>query len=260
MVSMTVVQAAVEDLIEATRRRSRARMETVDDSELLARRTGGSRCPTGKALAYVTDPLADDTVLAGTGSVDLWVRSSKPDVDLEVTISEVRPDGQETYVQSGWLRASQRALDAAASTDLLPVQTHTHADVAPLSARRARAGARAALSRSRTRSATVRRSASSCSRRVATGRRGRSRVAARATRTVTVSRSARSRRRSCCPSCRGIDVSTPLPECGTLRGQPCRDYVAAENRTAWPMSSPVYDVADALRRALRRARSAGGDR
>ena len=60
----------------------------------------------------MTEPLATDTVLAGTGSVDLWVRSSKPDVDLEVTISEVRPDGEETYVQSGWLRASQRALDA----------------------------------------------------------------------------------------------------------------------------------------------------
>ena len=82
----------------------------------------------------MTEPLAADTVLAGTGSVDLWVRSSKPDVDLGVTISEVRPDGKETYVQSGWLRASQRALDEADSTELLPVQTHTRADVEPLSA------------------------------------------------------------------------------------------------------------------------------
>jgi hypothetical protein len=23
-----------------------------------------------------------------------------------------------------------------------------------------------------------------------------------------------------------VDVTTPLPECGALRGQPCRDYVA----------------------------------
>src|SRR6185503_7718788 len=88
--------------------------------------------PKGKALAYATEPLTTDTVLAGTGSVDLWVRSSKPDVDLEATISEVRPDGEETYVQSGWLRASQRTLDDGASTALLPVQTHRRADVEPL--------------------------------------------------------------------------------------------------------------------------------
>lgn len=35
-----------------------------------------------------------------------------------MTLSEVRPDGKETYVQSGWLRASHRKLNDAA---LLPV-------------------------------------------------------------------------------------------------------------------------------------------
>ena len=44
----------------------------------------------------------------------------------------IRPDGTEIYVQSGWLRASQRQLDTAASTDLRPVQTHLEADAAPL--------------------------------------------------------------------------------------------------------------------------------
>ena len=77
--------------------------------------------PRGKAVAYVSEPLAADTVMLGTGSVDLWLQSTAPDVDLEVTISEVRPDGKETYVQSGWLRASYRALDAAKSTELNPV-------------------------------------------------------------------------------------------------------------------------------------------
>lgn len=88
--------------------------------------------PAGKALAYVSAPLTDNVVMAGTGSVDLWLRSTAPDVDLEVTISEVRPDGRETYIQSGWLRASQRKLDAAKSTAVLPVQTFKEADVAPL--------------------------------------------------------------------------------------------------------------------------------
>ena len=48
----------------------------------------------------------DDVTIVGPGSVDLWLRSSAPDTDLQVTLSEIRPDGFETYVQSGWLRAS----------------------------------------------------------------------------------------------------------------------------------------------------------
>jgi predicted acyl esterase len=49
-----------------------------------------------------------------------------------VTLSEIRPDGQEMYVQSGWLRASHRALDEAASTEQRPVQTHLEADAEPI--------------------------------------------------------------------------------------------------------------------------------
>ena len=49
-----------------------------------------------------------------------------------MTLSEVRPDGEEVYVQSGWLRASRRALDTAASSDLRPAPTFTEADAAPL--------------------------------------------------------------------------------------------------------------------------------
>ena len=86
----------------------------------------------GTAASFVTPPLADDLVVIGSGSVDLWVRSNLGDTDLEVTISEVRPDGTETYVQSGWLRASQRALDEASSTPLRPVHSHLEADAAPL--------------------------------------------------------------------------------------------------------------------------------
>ncbi len=88
----------------------------------------------GNGVGFVTEPFTTDTVFAGSGSVDLWIESSKGDADLEVTISEVRPDGTEIYVQSGWLRASHRALDEAASTDLRPVQTHLEADASPLPA------------------------------------------------------------------------------------------------------------------------------
>jgi predicted acyl esterase len=88
--------------------------------------------PAGTGLGWVTPPLRNDVVAIGTGSVDLWVRTAALDTDLEVTLSEVRPDGTEVYVQSGWLRTSHRALDAARSTVVSPVHTDLEADAAPL--------------------------------------------------------------------------------------------------------------------------------
>ena len=70
--------------------------------------------------------------MAGSGSADLWVSSNLGDTDLEVTISEVRPDGQEMYIQSGWLRASHRQLDDEASSALRPVHTHREDDASPI--------------------------------------------------------------------------------------------------------------------------------
>jgi len=76
----------------------------------------------GQEVAFVSAPLTQDLVMMGTGSVDLWLRSKAADVqdaDLEVNLSEVLPDGQERYIQSGWLRASYRKLTPAA-TELWP--------------------------------------------------------------------------------------------------------------------------------------------
>lgn len=90
--------------------------------------------PSGKSLSWISAPLTADTVTVGSGSVDMWLQSSAADTDLEVTLSEVRPDGTEVMIQSGWLRASQRKLDEQKSTELRPVQTHLSADVQPLPA------------------------------------------------------------------------------------------------------------------------------
>ena len=73
--------------------------------------------PAGSAVSYVTAPLSGDTTAIGGGAVNLWVKSSTPDVDLQATISEVRPDGNETFVQNGWIRASERKL-ATTSTNM----------------------------------------------------------------------------------------------------------------------------------------------
>ena len=90
--------------------------------------------PDGKGLGWISPPLAKDVVAVGTGSVDLWVKTPEADTDLEVTLSEVRPDGTEVYVQSGWLRASHRKLDLDESTPISPVHTDLEADAAPLPA------------------------------------------------------------------------------------------------------------------------------
>jgi predicted acyl esterase len=86
----------------------------------------------GGSVAYTSAPLGKDMVLAGPASLDLWLSSTASDSDLEATVTEVRPDGQETYVQRGWLRASHRKLDPALSTSLRPYQTHLRRDATPL--------------------------------------------------------------------------------------------------------------------------------
>jgi predicted acyl esterase len=95
--------------------------------------------PAGSAVSFVSAPLASDTTAIGGGAVHLWVKSSTPDVDLQATVSEVRPDGDETFVQDGWLRASERKLATGANnmfkqtpTLLQPIPTFLPSDVQPM--------------------------------------------------------------------------------------------------------------------------------
>jgi LPXTG-motif cell wall-anchored protein len=87
----------------------------------------------GDSLSFISPAFTKNTAFAGSASADLWVRSTEADTDLEVTLTEVRPDGKETFIQAGWLRASHRKL-AAGSTDLLPEHTHLASDAEPLPA------------------------------------------------------------------------------------------------------------------------------
>ncbi len=97
--------------------------------------------PAGDAVSYVSAPLAADTTAIGGGAVHLWVKSSTPDVDLQATVSEVRPDGNETFVQNGWIRTSERKLATSAKnileqkpTELQPISTMLASDVQPMPA------------------------------------------------------------------------------------------------------------------------------
>lgn len=90
-------------------------------------------------MSYVSAPLTTNTTVIGAGAVHLWLRSSTPAVDLQATVSEVRPDGNETFVQNGWLRANERKLDTTSnnlldqrSTLLEPFLSMRASDVSPM--------------------------------------------------------------------------------------------------------------------------------
>ncbi len=174
----------------------------------------------GTFASFATDPLAGEIVVVGSASVDLWLQSNLGDTDVEVTITELRPDGQEMYVQSGWLRASNRALDDGESTDTRPVHTHRREDAAPLPdgafelvrvevfpfAHVFRAGSRIRLivdapggNRPVWEFDTI-----------AGGER------------VTIAHDAAYPSRVVLPVVAGVDAPDEHPECGSLRGQPCR--------------------------------------
>ena len=93
-----------------------------------------AQSPAGHALSYVSKPLSKDTAVIGAGALKAWIQAAAPSVDLQATVSEVRPDGKETFVQSGWLRASERKLDQKKSTKLEPVPSFRKSDTKPLPA------------------------------------------------------------------------------------------------------------------------------
>lgn len=86
----------------------------------------------GTGLGFLSRPLTNDLTVVGPASLDLTLASTATDTDLQVAVSEVRPDGQEMYVQSGWLRASARKIDEQRSTALHPVHTYAGPDRQPL--------------------------------------------------------------------------------------------------------------------------------
>lgn len=88
----------------------------------------------GTYVSFTSDPLNEDHVFLGSASAELWIESEVEDTDIEVTLSEIRPDGKEMYVQNGWLRASHRAENEARSKLRRPWHTHRQSDRQPLPA------------------------------------------------------------------------------------------------------------------------------
>jgi len=188
--------------------------------------------PKGTAVSYLTAPLTADTTVLGAGYVKLRVRSSKPSVDLQATVTEVRPDGKETFVQSGWLRGNERKLDREKSTPLAPVLSLRKRDVAPLPPDRFvpvtiplyyqghayRKGSRIRV--------TV--SAPNGDQPIWAFAKTKPKGSAE----VAISSSKRKPSKLTLPVVDGIDIPTGLPPCPGLRGEPCRGYAPITNSPA----------------------------
>jgi len=185
--------------------------------------------PDGKALAYATDPLTAPVEMVGSGSIDLWLKSTASDTDIQVTISEIRPDGQETYVQTGWLRASYRKVDDAQSTELRPIHDGYAGDIAPLPADQ--------FSLARVEMYPFAHVFHAGSRiRISVESPGGDRsewkfdvLPADSQVINTVAHSAAYPSRVVLPVVPDPDITSPLPPCPSLRGQPCRSYVELSN-------------------------------
>ncbi len=82
-----------------------------------------SEVPNGDGVGFVSEPLTEGVVALGPAAAQIRLSSSAADTDIGVTLSEVRPDGQEMLVSTGVQRASMRSVDKAASTATRPAFT-----------------------------------------------------------------------------------------------------------------------------------------
>jgi uncharacterized protein len=196
--------------------------------------------PAGTAVSYLSAPLATNTTVIGAGAVHVWVRSSTPNVDLQATITEVRPDGKETFVQDGWLRANERKLSTSAnnllkqkSTLLAPIPSELPSAVKPMPKGRFvelviplyyeghvyRAGSRIRVTIAAPNGTEPVWSFGQVQ-------------PAKKTPKVYVAFSKRMPSSLILPVIPGVSVPTGLPACPALRNEPCRAYVPIVNRTA----------------------------
>jgi predicted acyl esterase len=87
-----------------------------------------TRFPDGKFASFETAPLTENMLLAGPAEADLnLVIEGATDADLQVTLTEVRPDGVEYLLQSGWLRIGHRKVVGEEDT-LSPEHSYVEPD------------------------------------------------------------------------------------------------------------------------------------
>ncbi|HET9103822.1 MAG TPA: CocE/NonD family hydrolase [Solirubrobacteraceae bacterium] len=196
--------------------------------------------PAGTAVSYLSPPLKTDTTVIGGGAVHLWVKASRPNVDLQATVSEVRPDGRETFVQNGWVRANERKLATGThdifktrSTLLEPILSELSRDVRPLPRNRFvpvviplyyeghayRTGSRIRVTIAAPNGTQPIWSSTQTQ-------------PARGTARVWIAFSRRMPSSLILPVVPGVSIPTPLPPCPGLRNEPCRAFTPFTDRVA----------------------------
>ena len=104
--------------------------------------------PCSPGATFISEPMEQDTVLAGYSKLALWVASTSEDMDIYVALRVLDADFSEVDfcgpalipgistefypLAKGWLKASHRKLDTERSTEFRPKHTHLRADYAPL--------------------------------------------------------------------------------------------------------------------------------
>ncbi len=190
--------------------------------------------PSGTAVSYISSPLTANTTVIGGGAVYVWVKSSTPDVDLQATVSEVTPAGNEVFVQNGWIQASERKLSTGTdnefdthSTLLDPIPSYTKAAASPMPPNKFvevaiplyyeghayRAGSRIRVTIAAPNGTQP---VWSFSQTVPSG-------------TVSIEFSKSMPSNLVLPVVPGVQVTTSLPACPSLRNEPCRPYVPIVN-------------------------------
>ena len=98
-------------------------------------------------VSFLTDPMREDTVLAGYSKLVVYVSSTTKDMQIHVSVRAVDENNQEvlylttagtstlghyTPFQKGSLKVSHRKLDPVKSNNYRPYHTHKEADYQPL--------------------------------------------------------------------------------------------------------------------------------
>ena len=195
--------------------------------------------PAGTAVSYISSPLKQNTVVIGSGAVYVWVKSSTPDVDLQATISEVTPDGHETFVQNGYIRASERKMSTTRnnilhtpSTLLEPVPSMLTSDARPMPKNKFVRVAIPLYYEGHAYRAGTRIRVTIAAPNGAQPIWAFNYTEPSGTAEVSIAHSPSMPSMLVLPIVSGVSVSAAQPPCPSLRNEPCRTYTPLVNRTA----------------------------
>jgi hypothetical protein len=170
--------------------------------------SGWSQPDAEHAASWITDPLAADTVLAGSTTLDLWMKFDVADADVQASLTEVTADGSETMVQVGWRRVSDAVEDPKPNT-----WTKVRVTLGPVGQ----------LVRKDSRLRLI----------VGTPGAGQAQWSfyppPAGAAAVDIGQGGTEASVLTLPTISGFTIDAPAPGCGDLRGQPCREYEPLEN-------------------------------